>query len=221
MRRRTFISQLGGVAVWPLAANAQRKEQLRRIAVLMSIANDREGQRRLNALREGLENLGWSEGRNIQIEVQWSVTDIERARTLAKELISRAPDLIVTSGSPAAVALRAATTTIPVVFAAVAEPLQQGLVQSLAHPGSNITGFSSLQPSLGGKWVELLKTIAPKITRLAIIFNPDTAPAPFVRPNSADAASGRLGIELVRTPVRELAEIEVAIRTCKARRKDS
>jgi putative ABC transport system substrate-binding protein len=212
MRRRTFISQLGGVAVWPLTANAQRNDQVRRIAVLMSIANDREGQRRLNALREGLEKLGWWEGRNIQIAVKWSVSNIEQARIAAKELINRAPDLIVASGSPATVALHETTTTLPVVFAAMAQPVEQRLVQSLAHPGGNITGFSSLQPSLGGKWVELLKTIAPKVTRLAMIFNPDTAPAPFVRPNSADEASGKLGIELVRTPVRDQAEIEVAIR---------
>ena len=212
MRRREFILAVGSAAVWPVGANAQRNEQVRRIGVLMSIANDREGQRRLNALRAGLENLGWSEGKNIQIEVRWSVTDIERAKTVAKELLGRAPDLILTSGTPAAAALHGTTTTIPIVFTVVSEPVEQGLVQSLAHPGGNITGFSNLEPGLGGKWVELLKTIAPKVTRIAIIFNPDTGPAPLVRSNSADTASEKLGIELVRAPVRERAEIEFAIR---------
>ena len=213
MKRRKFITLLGGAAAaWPLAARAQRNEQARRIGVMMSIADDHEGQRRLGALREGLEKLGWSEGKNIRIEVHWSVSDIERARTVARELIGRAPDLILTSGTPAAAALHQATTTIPVVFTVVSEPVEQGLVQSLAHPGGNITGFSNLEPSLGGKWIELLKAIAPNVTRIAVIFNPQTAPAPFVMSRSADAAAEKLAIELVRAPVREQAEIEVAIR---------
>ncbi len=212
MRRRQFIALLGGAAAWPLAAHAQQNEQARRIGVLMSIADDYEGQRRLGALREGLEKLSWSEGKNIQIEVHWSVSDIERARTVTKELIGRAPDLILTSGTPAAAALHQASTTIPVVFTVVSEPVEQGLVQSLAHPGGNITGFSNLEPSLGGKWIELLKAIAPNVTRIAVIFNPQTAPAPLAMSRAADAAAEKLAIELVRAPVREQAEIEAAIR---------
>jgi putative ABC transport system substrate-binding protein len=210
MKRRKFITLLGGMAVaWPLSAAA---EPIRRIGVVMSIADDREGRRRLKALREGLANLGWVEGKNIQLDVRWAVTNAERAKAVAEELIGRAPDVVLTSGSPAAGAIHQATSTIPIVFTVVGEPVEQGLVQSLARPGGNITGFSNLEPSLGGKWVETLKIIAPKITRVAIIFNPHTTPAPFVRSNSADAASERLGIELVRAPVRERTEIEVAIR---------
>src|SRR5229473_3754890 len=212
MRRREFIKLVGGAAAWPLAARAQQGERMRRIGVMMSIADDQEGQRRLRALQEGLGKLGWSDGRNIRIEVHWSVTDAERARAVAKELIGRAPDLIVTSGTSATVAAHQATTTVPIVFTVVSEPVEQGLVQSLARPGGNITGFSNLEPSLGGKWIELLKSIAPNVTRIAVIFNPQTAPAPFVMSRSADAAAEKLAIELVRAPVREQAEIEVALR---------
>src|SRR6266849_6565808 len=212
LKRREFITLIGGAAVWPLAAHAQRNEQTRRIVVMMSIADDREGQRRLGALREGLAKLGWSEGKNIRIEVHWSVSGAERARAVANELIGRAPDLILTSGTPAAAALQQATTTIPVVFTVVSEPVEQGLVQSLARPGGNITGFSNLEPSLGGKWIELLKAIAPNVARVAVIFNPQTAPAPLVMSQSAEAAAGNLAIDLVKAPVRDQAEIEAALR---------
>jgi putative ABC transport system substrate-binding protein len=212
VKRREFITLLGGAGLaWPLAASAQRNEQAR-IGVMMSIADDQEGQRRIRALREGLEKLGWSESKNIRIEVHWSVSDGERARAVAKELVGRNPDLILTSGTLATAALHQETTTVPIVFTVVSEPVEQGLVQSLAHPGGNITGFSNLEPSLGGKWIELLKVIAPNVTRVAVIFNPQTAPAPFVMSHSADAAAEKLAIELVRAPVRERFEIEAAIR---------
>jgi len=212
MKRREFILALGGAAASvPLAARAQQNERVRRIGVLMTTADDREGQRRLTAFREGLEKLGWSEGKNIRIEVNWSVSDAERARSVVKELMGRAPDLLLTSGTPATSALHQATTAIPVVFTVVSEPIEQGFVQSLAHPGGNITGFANLEPSLGGKWIELLKEIAPNVTRVAIIFNPQTAPAAIVRSRSADEAAEKLAIELVRSPVHDPAEIESAI----------
>ncbi len=166
MKRREVILALGGAAVaWPLAAQAQQNEPTRRIGVLMTTADDAEGQRRLSAFREGLEKRGWAEGKNIRVEVNWSVTDAERARSVVDELIGRAPDLILTSGTPATSALHHARTAIPVVFTVVSEPIEQGFVQSLARPGGNITGFTNLEPGLGGKWIELLKEIAPKVTR--------------------------------------------------------
>ena len=211
MRRREFIMLAGGLAVaWPFVARAQQSTT-RRIGVLMTTADDREGQRRLGAFREGLEKRGWAEGKNISIEVNWSVSDAERARSVVNELIGRAPDLILTSGTPATSALHQVATAIPIVFTVVSEPIQQGFVQSLAHPGGNITGFANLEPSLGGKWVELLKEIAPSVTRVAIIFNPQTAPAAIVMSRSADEAAKKLAVELARSPVRDRAEIESAV----------
>ena len=212
MRRREFITLLGGAAAtWPLAGRAQQFEPLRRIGVLMTTADDREGRRRLSAFREGLEKRGWAEGKNISIDVNWSVSDPERTRSLVNELIGRAPDLILASGTPATSALHRARAAIPVIFTVVSEPIEQGFVQSLAHPGGNITGFANLEPSLGGKWIELLKEIAPNVTRVAIIFNPQAAPAAIVMSRSADEAAEKLAIELVRSPVHDPAEIESAI----------
>src|SRR6202011_5845980 len=154
-----------------------------------------------SAFREGLEKRGWSEGRNIRVEVNWSVSEVERARSVVNELVGHAPDLILTSAPPATSALHQVTTAIPVVFTVVSEPIEQGFVQSLAHPGGNITGFANLEPSLGGKWIELLKDIAPDVTRVAIMFNPQAAPAAIVMSRSADEAAEKLAIELVRAPV--------------------
>jgi putative ABC transport system substrate-binding protein len=212
MQRREFISLLGGVAAgWSFSARAQQNEPVRRIGVLMTTADDREGQRRLNAFREGLEKRGWSEGKNIRIEVNWSVSDPERARSVVNEVIGRAPYLILTSGTSATTALYQARPAIPVVFTVVSEPVEEGFVKSLAHPGGNMTGFTNLEPSLGGKWIELLKEIAPNVTRVAIIFNPQTAPPVIIRSRSADEAAEKLAIELVRSPIRDTAEIEFAI----------
>ena len=212
MKRREFITLLGGAAAsWPLAGRAQQNELVRRIGVLMTTADDREGQRRLSAFREGLEKRGWAEGKNVSIEVNWSVIDAERARSVVDELIGRAPELILTSGTPATSAVHRARPAIPVIFTVVSEPIEQGFVQSLAHPGGNMTGFANLEPSLGGKWIELLKEIAPDVTRVAIMFNPQAAPAAIVMSRSADEAAEKLAIELVRSPVHNPAEIESAI----------
>jgi putative ABC transport system substrate-binding protein len=212
MKRREFIALLGGAAAsLPFAVRAQQPERVRRIGVLMTTADDREGQRRLSAFRQGLEKRGWAEGKNISIEVNWAVSDVERARSVVNALIGRAPDLILTSGTSATSALHRAKAAIPIVFTVVSEPVEEGFVQSLAHPGGNMTGFSNLEPSLGGKWVELLKEIAPSVTRAAILFNPQTAPTAFVSSRSADEAAQKLAIELVRSPVRDPAGIESAI----------
>jgi putative ABC transport system substrate-binding protein len=188
MRRRDFIGLLGGAAALPFALRAQ-SNGTRRIGVLITTsADDREGQRRLRAFREGLQSRGWLEGKNVRLEIYWSVSNTERAEATVKEIMVLGPDLILTSGTPGTAAAHRATSTIPVVFTGISEPIEQGFVQSLAHPGGNITGLANLEPSLGGKWVELLKEIAPNVTRIAIIFNPQTAPAILVASGAADEA---------------------------------
>jgi putative ABC transport system substrate-binding protein len=210
MRRREFIALVGGTAVsWSPAALAQQRQ--RRVGVMMSVADDDEGQRRLRAFRAGLEHAGWSENRNVRLDVRWSMIDADRAMAAAKELIGAGPDAILTSGTAATAAMRQATDTLPVVFTVVSEPVEQGFVRSLARPGGNMSGFTNFEPSLGAKWVELLKTIAPQVKRAALIFNPQTAPFAALISRSAEAAAVTLGVELVRTPVRDPAEIDAAI----------
>ena len=174
MKRRDFITLLGGAAVaWPLAVRAQQPERMRRIGVLVAYAeSDPEAQARIAAFRQGLRELGWTEGRNLRMELGWGTGDPDRARTLATELISIAPDVIVAHGTPALTALYRATRTIPVVFVSVIDPVGAGYVQSLALPGGNITGFSTFEPEIGGKWLELLKEIAPGLSRVAGILDP-------------------------------------------------
>jgi len=169
-RRRDFIVALGGMAVWPLAARAQ---QLRLIGVLAAYGeSDPEAQARVAAFRQGLEGLGWKEGHNIQMEYRWGAGDPDRARTFASELVSLKPDVILAHGTPALTALHGVTRTIPVVFVSVIDPVGAGYVQSLARPGANITGFSTFEPEIGGKWLELLTEIAPNLHRVAGISDP-------------------------------------------------
>ena len=174
MRRRDFIALLGGaVAAWPLAVRAQQTERMRRIGVVLAYAeSDPEAQTRVIAFRQALEGLGWIEGRNVAMEYRWGADDADRARAFATELVSLKPDIILAWGTPAVTALRAATRTIPVVFVSVIDPVGAGHVQSLARPGGNITGFSTFEPEIGGKWLELLKEIAPGLKRVAGISDP-------------------------------------------------
>jgi ABC-type uncharacterized transport system substrate-binding protein len=173
IRRREFIAALGGAAAWPLAALAQQGVPVRRIGVLMAYAEgDPEAQARIGAVRQGLRELGWTEGHNIQIETRWGTGDPDRAQTSTTELVSLAPDVIVAHGTPALGASHRATRTIPVVFVSVIDPVGAGYVQSLAVPGGNITGFSTFEPEIGGKWLELLKEIAPGLSRVAVILDP-------------------------------------------------
>jgi len=174
MRRREFITLLGGTAVaWPLAARAQQGERVRRIGVLAAYAeNDPEAQARVVAFRQALQGLGWTEGRNIAMEYRWGAGDAGRARTFVAELVSLKPDVILAHGTPALTALYEATRTIPVVFVSVIDPVGAGTVQSLARPGANITGFSTFEPEIGGKWLELLKQIAPGLKRVAGVSDP-------------------------------------------------
>jgi putative ABC transport system substrate-binding protein len=174
MKRREFITLIGGVVTgWPLAARAQQPDRVRRIGVMMANAeSDPEGQDRIAAFRRGLLELGWAEGRNLRIDYRWAAGDSNRTRQLARELVTLEPDVILANGTPALSALHKATSNIPLVFAVVVDPVGAGFVQSLAHPGGNITGFSSFQPEIGGKWLELLRAIMPGLRRVAVISDP-------------------------------------------------
>jgi putative tryptophan/tyrosine transport system substrate-binding protein len=173
MKRREFITLLGGAAAWPLAARAQQSQRMRRVGVLMAYAeSDPEAQARVVAFRQGLRELGWTEGHNLQMDYRYGTGEPDRARIFVTELLSLAPDVIVAHGTPALTALHRATRTIPVVFVSVIDPVGAGYVESLALPGGNITGFSTFEPEIGGKWLELLKEVAPGLRRVAGILDP-------------------------------------------------
>jgi putative ABC transport system substrate-binding protein len=208
MRRRKFIGLLGGVAAaWPLVARAQQR--MRRIGVLMHLAaDDPDGQSRFAAFLQGLQEAGWAVGRNVTIDVRWTAANVEFMKQAAKELVALEPDLLFTSSTPAAAAMLQATHTIPVVFVLVADPVGIGIIASLARPGGNMTGFAPIVASLGGKWAELIKEIAPRITRVAMLFNPPSATfiESFVKPFKAAASS--LGMEAIIAPVEDMAAVE-------------
>ena len=167
IRRREFITLLGGAAAWPVVARAQQADRVRRIGWLDLFPEDDLGAQARNiAFRQGMEKLGWIVGRNLVIDYRWGVFDVARARAAAAELLNLAPDVIMSGGTPGALALQQATRTVPIVFAIVSEPVTQGIVASLAHPGGNLTGFSYMEPSIGAKWLELLKEIAPQVARV-------------------------------------------------------
>jgi putative ABC transport system substrate-binding protein len=212
LKRRDFITLLGGAAVlWPRAASAQQPERVRRIVLLHSLAeNDPEVQARIAAFRRGLETLGWTENRNFQIEHRFSGGDIARIQAYTAELVSSAPDLIIATSSPVTAALKQATRTIPIVFFVVNDPVGQGFVTSLSRPGGNITGFTFVDSPMIGKWSEMLKEIAPGIRRIALTFNPSTAPYYPLFLGELGAAAP-LSVELLATPVHDEAEIEAAV----------
>jgi putative ABC transport system substrate-binding protein len=210
MKRREFITVLGAAAAWPLRARAQQ-ERVRRIGVLMGRnATDPEGQRQAAALERGLHDLGWSLSHNVEITYRWYSGSTGGAQTLAQELIDFHPDLLVANGTPSLAALRDATRTIPIVFAGVADPVAQGFAQSLARPGGNITGFGLEEPGMGGKWVELMREVAPRTASIATIFNPATAPYVELFLPSMKAAGASASVELVVSPVGDDVEIERA-----------
>jgi ABC-type uncharacterized transport system substrate-binding protein len=210
MIRREFITLLGGAAAaWPLAARAQ--ERMRRIGLLMGVADDREGQARVTALKRGLQELEWTDGRNIQIETRFGGGDVGRIRAHAAELVALTPEVIVGQSTPVIRALRQATSSIPIVMGAVSDPVEQGLVSSLAHPGGNITGFLFIDFQMVGKWLEVLKEATPALSRAALMFNPDMSPHYYVYLRSFEAVPRSIAVEMAAAPVRDTGEIEAAI----------
>jgi putative ABC transport system substrate-binding protein len=211
MRRREFIAWLGGAAAWPLVAQAQQDGRVRRIGVLISRdENDPEGKRRYSAFTQALTDLGWSDGRNVRMDLRWGGSDSNRTRALAQELVGLQPDIILADGTPATIALQRATRTIPIVFAAVTDPVAQRVVPQLDRPSGNITGFASFEDTLGGKWLELLSEIAPGLKRAAVMFNPDTATASIHMP-SLETAARSLKVVPMIAPVHSDGEIETAV----------
>jgi putative ABC transport system substrate-binding protein len=212
MRRRKFISLLGGAAAWPLVARAQQPDRVRLIGVLVGLAeNDPEMKERIAGLRQGLEKLGWAEGSNLRIDYRFAPAGAQ-ARLLARELIALQPDVILTQSTPATAAMQQETRTIPIVFAGVADPIVSGFVASLSRPGGNLTGLLQYEEGITSKWLAMLKEIAPNLTRVALVANPRTTPFDYFL-QSAKAVAPSLAIDLVPTPVDNAADIERAIET--------
>jgi putative ABC transport system substrate-binding protein len=207
--RREFITLLGGAAAWPLAARAQQAERVRRIGVLMGIANDSEGQARMAVFRKTMESLGWIEGRNLQLDYRWAPIAAPQARVFAEELVQQKPDLIFCLSTSVTMAVRNAAATIPVVFVQVTDPMSAGLVQNWAKPGGNLTGFTNFEPSMSGKWLELLRTLVPGMTRVAYLFNPDTTPALYEQ--TIKDAAPLLSLTPISAAFHSSTEIEPAI----------
>jgi putative ABC transport system substrate-binding protein len=211
MNRREIIAALGATAVSPFSALAQPGERMRSVGVLMSfLQGDPAGVADVAAFRQRLTELGWIEGQNIRIEFRWPGADVERARVLAKELVALKPDVLLARSTPPTAALKRETDAIPIVFVNVAEPIESGFVQTLARPGGNITGFSYFESSIGGKWLQLLKEADPRIVRIAIIYNPQTAPFAGLFLHSVQSAAPTLALQIVDMPVHSDADIEAA-----------
>jgi putative ABC transport system substrate-binding protein len=205
LRRREFITFFGGATAWPLIARAQ---QMRRLGLLITLAeSDPEAQGFVTAFREGLEKLGWIDGHNIRIDIRWATHDPALVQKFANELVALQPNVILSSGTPATLALLQHTRTIPIIFATVVDPVGSGLVKSLPQPGANVTGFINIEGSMSGKWLELLKEIAPRVNRVAFLFNPVTATYAdyFLIPFKTAAKS--VGVEAIATPVRDTSEL--------------
>jgi putative tryptophan/tyrosine transport system substrate-binding protein len=212
MKRREFITLLGGAAAaWPQAARAQQAERMRRIGVLMAHAeSDPEGQAFVAAFRKGLQKLGWTEGRDIRIDTRWAA-EVELMQGFAKELIALQPDLILANNTPTTAAVLQQTSTIPIIFAVVADPVGSGFVASFPQPGGNVTGFNVSEPTLAGKFVELLKEIAPHVARVAMLFNPATTPYRDIYLNPFKAAAASFAVEAITAPVHDRSELESVV----------
>jgi ABC-type uncharacterized transport system substrate-binding protein len=212
MRRRNFIALLGSAAAWPLAARAQQPERMRRIGVLMNgAATETMPQSYVAAFVQGLRQLGWTEGQNLRIDVRWNAGDAALARIYAAQLIGLTPDVILAASTTNLTVIRQATSTVPVVFVQVSDPVEQGFVASITKPGGNLTGFSMYEFSVGGKWVDLLKEIAPSLARVAVMFNPDTSPQSKFFMRSVETAAPSHGVQAIAAPVRTTTEIEAAL----------
>ena len=213
MKRREFISLVGGAAAWPLTARAQQPDRMRRIGVLMGYAeSDREGQANVAVFREALEKLGWAEGRNMRIDTRWATPgDVESRQRFVKELIALRPDVILSHGTPVTAALLQQTRTIPIVFAGVSDPVGSGFVASFPRPGGNVTGFNNMEPTMASKWLELLKEIAPRVNRVALLFNPATAPYVEYWLSPFKTAAASFTLEPIAAPVHDASELETVI----------
>jgi putative ABC transport system substrate-binding protein len=206
MRRRKFLGILGGAAAWPIGAGAQ-PERMRRVGVIMSIGADAEGQRRIAIVRQGLQQLGWAEGSNVNLEVRWTAGDSDAVRKSVTEIVALAPDVILAAGSAVAGPLLQATRTVPVVFVHAPDPVGAGFVESLARPGGNVTGFTQFEYSMSGKWLELLKQIAPSVTRAAVLRDPNIS-AGLGQFGALQIAAPSFGLEVSAVNVRDPGEIE-------------
>ena len=210
MRRREFMAGLGSAVA--LAARAQQPDRMRHVGVLMNVVQeDPGGPADVMAFRHGLAELGWIEGRNIHIEFRWPGGDIDRVQTFAKELVRLRPDVLIGRSTPTTAALKQETTAIPIIFVNVTEPAEQGFVQSLARPGGNVTGFTNFEASIGGKWLQLLKEVDPRIARVAVIYTPQTAPFAGLFLRSVEAAAPTFAVETVAMPIQSDADIETAL----------
>jgi putative tryptophan/tyrosine transport system substrate-binding protein len=213
MRRRDVIAMLGGAtAVWSIAARAQQSGPTRRMGVLMGgDESDPESRARIAALRQGLAALGWQEGHNLTIEWRWGVGDVTRMPSLAAELVALGPDLIIANGTPALVAIQRATRSIPIVFVLVNDPVDQGFIASLAHPGGNTTGFTFVEYSMIGKLLEMLLGVAPRLSRAAVMYNPESTPFTERYLRALAAEPPPYGVELTGAPIRAVADIDPVI----------
>ena len=212
MRRREFITLLGGATVaWPLAARAQ-PNRMRRVSVLLGLAEqDPEANARVKAFRLGMRDLEWVEGRNIQIEYRFAGSNVDVIHKHVAELIKTAPDVIVANSTPVMAALKPATTTIPIVFVVVNDPVGQGFIPNLQHPGGNVTGYSFIEPELIGKWINLLSDVKPGLSRVALMFNPDTAPYYDRFIQTYKSSLGHSSVDIRAAPVRSTTDVNSAI----------
>ena len=213
MRRRRFITLVGGAAAtWPLVARAQHADRMRRVSVLLGVAEkDPEAINRVKAFRLGMRDLGWIEGRNVQIDYRFAGTDLESIDKNVAEVVQLAPDVIVANSSAAMAALRPTTRTIPIVFAVVSDPVGQGFISNLAHPGGNVTGFSFIETDMVGKWLNLLRDVKPNLSRVVLMFNPDTAPYFDAYLRSFKALPQQTSVEVEAVHVRSVGDVELAV----------
>jgi putative tryptophan/tyrosine transport system substrate-binding protein len=212
LKRRQFLTLVGGAAAWPLAARAQQTERIRRLGVLMNgSATEAAPQSYVAALVQELRQLGWAEGQNVRVDVRWNAGDAQLARIYAAQLIGLMPDVILTASTTNLTVIQQATSTVPVVFTQVSDPVAQGFVASIAKPGGNLTGFSALEFSIGGKWLELLKEAVPGLARVGVMFNPDTSPQSKFFMRSIEAAATSLGVQTLPMPVRASSDITPTI----------
>jgi putative ABC transport system substrate-binding protein len=212
MRRRDFITLVGGAATWPLAARAQQPERMRRIGVLITLAaDDPEAQARIGAFLQGMQEFGWTLGRNVRIDYRWA-RDVNSISRYATELVALAPDVILANANPSVVALQQATRSVPIVFVAVTDPVAAMFVEGLAHPGSNATGFSVAEYGMSAKWLELLKEIAPSITQVAVLQDPQNLSS-LPQFAAIQSVAPSLGVELKSLPLRDVGEIERIVAT--------